>query len=60
MSKPVKNEIRIRNKNGNPIVMPKFQQRNEKCACGSGYKYKNCCKDKKEKRFNPKVSGDQV
>jgi predicted aspartyl protease len=27
----------------NPIVVPHEQGRNEKCACGSGKKYKHCC-----------------
>jgi predicted aspartyl protease len=26
-----------------PIILPQKQGRNEKCACGSGKKYKHCC-----------------
>jgi len=29
-----------------PIIKPKTQERNEKCACGSGKKYKSCCLNK--------------
>jgi uncharacterized protein YecA (UPF0149 family) len=37
--------IRPRRENGIdvPIVFPKKPGRNDKCHCGNGFKYKDCC-----------------
>ena len=29
--------------NGEPVLSQKKQNRNDKCDCGSGIKFKNCC-----------------
>ncbi len=33
--------------------MPTKPRRNDRCPCGSGKKYKNCCADKETRKMSP-------
>lgn len=45
---------RFSSKSGRPLVALKTPKRNDKCLCGSGLKFKNCCIDKNTNPYKSK------